>query len=41
MQNKLLKKQAPDAIILCWESFNVGCHRPLVAEWLEEVAYPS
>ena len=27
---------APDAILLCWESFNVRCHRRLVAEWLEE-----
>ena len=26
----------PDAILLCWESFNVRCHRRLVAEWLEE-----
>ena len=26
----------PNAVILCWESFNVRCHRRLVAEWLEE-----
>jgi uncharacterized protein (DUF488 family) len=26
----------PNAIVLCWESFNVRCHRRLVAEWLEE-----
>src|SRR5712691_9790245 len=26
----------PDAILVCWESFNVKCHRRLVAEWLEE-----
>jgi hypothetical protein len=26
----------PDAILLCWESFNVRCHRRLVAEWQEE-----
>jgi hypothetical protein len=26
----------PSAILLCWESFNVRCHRRLVAEWLEE-----
>src|SRR6266700_1749545 len=26
----------PDAILLCWESFNVRCHRRLVAQWLEE-----
>jgi hypothetical protein len=25
----------PNAILLCWESFNVRCHRRLVAEWLE------
>jgi hypothetical protein len=25
----------PDAVLLCWESFNVRCHRRLVAEWLE------
>jgi Protein of unknown function, DUF488 len=24
-----------NAILLCWESFNVRCHRRLVAEWLE------
>ena len=23
------------AIVLCWENFNVRCHRRLVAEWLE------
>jgi len=22
----------PDAILLCWESFNVRCHRRLVAD---------
>jgi hypothetical protein len=26
----------PNAILLLWESFNVRCHRRLVAEWLEE-----
>src|SRR5438132_6315176 len=26
----------PNTILLCWESFNVRCHRRLVAEWLEE-----
>ena len=25
----------PNVILLCWESFNVRCHRRLVAEWLE------
>ena len=28
--------EGSDAILLCWESFNVRCHRRLVAEWLEE-----
>jgi hypothetical protein len=26
----------PNAVLLCWESFNVRCHRRLIAEWLEE-----
>src|ERR1017187_4954226 len=26
----------PNAVLLCWESFNVRCHRRRVAEWLEE-----
>ena len=26
----------PHAIVLCWEGFNLRCHRRLVAEWLEE-----
>ena len=25
-----------NAILLCWESFNVRCHRRMVAEWLEQ-----
>jgi hypothetical protein len=25
-----------DAVLLCSESFNIRCHRRLVAEWLEE-----
>ena len=25
-----------DAVLLCFEPFNVQCHRRLVAEWLEE-----
>jgi len=26
----------PDAILLCWETLNVRCHRRLVAGWLEK-----
>jgi len=26
----------PGVVLLCWESFNMRCHRRLVAEWLEE-----
>jgi hypothetical protein len=33
---QVVKDLGPDAILLCWESFNVRCHRRLVAEWLEE-----
>lgn len=25
-----------EAVLLCWEPFNVRCHRRLVAEWLED-----
>src|SRR6266498_2217195 len=33
---QVAEELGPDAILLCWESFNVRCHRRLVAEWLEE-----
>jgi hypothetical protein len=33
---QVAKDLGPDAILLCWESFNVRCDRRLVAEWLEE-----
>jgi hypothetical protein len=33
---KVAEELGPNAIMLCWESFNVRCHRRLVAEWLEE-----
>ena len=33
---QVVEDLGPNAIILCWESFNVRCHRRLVAEWLEE-----
>jgi len=32
---QVAKDLGPDAVLLCWESFNVRCHRRLVAEWLE------
>jgi hypothetical protein len=34
---QVAEELGPNAIILCWESFNVRCHRRLVAEWLEEI----
>ena len=33
---QVTEELGPKAILLCWESFNVRCHRRLVAEWLEE-----
>jgi hypothetical protein len=33
---QVAEELGPNAILLCWESFNVRCHRWLVAEWLEE-----
>jgi len=33
---QVAEQLGPKAILLCWESFNVRCHRRLVAEWLEE-----
>ena len=33
---QVVEDLGPDAILLCWESFNVRCHRRLAAEWLEE-----
>ena len=33
---QVAEELGPHAILLCWESFNVRCHRRLVAEWLEE-----
>jgi len=33
---QIAEELGPNAILLCWESFNVRCHRRLVAEWLEE-----
>jgi len=33
---KVADDLGPDAIMLCWEPFNVYCHRRWVAEWLEK-----
>ena len=33
---QVAEELGPNAILLCWESFNVRCHRRLAAEWLEE-----
>jgi hypothetical protein len=33
---QVAEELGPDTILLCWESFNVRCHRRLLAEWLEE-----
>jgi len=32
---EVYKELGEDAILLCWEDFNIRCHRRLVAEWLE------
>jgi hypothetical protein len=34
--NQVAQEIGPNAVLLCWEAFNVRCHRRLVAEWLEE-----
>jgi hypothetical protein len=33
---QVAEELGPNAILLCWEPFNVRLHRRLVAEWLEE-----
>jgi hypothetical protein len=33
---QVIEDLGPNAVLLCWEAFNVRCHRRLVAEWLEE-----
>ena len=33
---QVAEELGPNAIILCWESFNVRCYRRLVAGWREE-----
>jgi hypothetical protein len=30
---QVVEELGPNATLLCWESFNVRCHRRLVAEW--------
>lgn len=32
---KIVKALGDNAILLCWEGYNVRCHRRMVAEWLE------
>jgi hypothetical protein len=34
--DELVALAGPDPILLCWEGFNMRCHRRLVAEWLEQ-----
>jgi len=34
--DQLLQLAGPDPILLCWEPFNVCCHRRMVAEWFEQ-----
>ena len=41
---KVYEDLGEGAVLLCWEDFNVSCHRRMVAEWLEEtlgVAIPE
>lgn len=33
--DKIVKELGDESILLCWEGWNVRCHRRLVAEWLE------
>jgi hypothetical protein len=33
--SKVVEDLGENAILLCWEDFNVGCHRRMVAEWIE------
>ncbi len=35
VHSELVELAGEDAVLLCWESFNVRCHRRMVAEWLE------
>jgi hypothetical protein len=35
LEPALIYERLSDAILLCWEDFNVCCHRRMVAEWLE------
>jgi len=32
---EIVKALGPDAILLCWESAGVRCHRRLVADWIQ------
>jgi hypothetical protein len=34
--HRVFEELGEDAVLLCWCKHNAGCHRRLVAEWLEE-----
>ena len=34
--NEIVEKFGENAVLLCWESPNIRCHRRMVAEWFEE-----
>ena len=34
--DEIVKNYGENAILLCWESPNIRCHRRIVAEWFEE-----
>lgn len=33
---EIFEQLGENAVLLCWEGFNVKCHRRMVAEWLED-----
>ena len=34
--NEIVSNFGEDAVLLCWESPNIRCHRRIVAEWFEK-----
>lgn len=38
---QVVEDLGPNAIILCWDSLNVRCHRRLVAEWMGFLAWTA